>query len=84
MTQFGRSDPGFADFMKEVKAQHIAEAEADVDAVAQAPEEEDDDWKDKLNLPERDGRIKTEDVTNKKGERCVLCCLLLLLYSLLV
>ena len=30
-------------------------------------EEDDPDWKDKLDLKPKDERIKTEDVTNTKG-----------------
>jgi len=34
---------------------------------AQSPQKDEGDWKSKLNLPAKDNRIKTSDVTNTKG-----------------
>jgi len=35
--------------------------------MAQSPQKDEGDWKSKLNLPAKDNRIKTSDVTNTKG-----------------
>jgi len=51
---------------QEIKDKENEETQVSEDT-AKPEEEEDPNWKENLNLPDKDTRIKTEDVTNKKG-----------------